>query len=91
MYYGRSEQLQKVKYFNYMGCLINCARHTHEIKSRMVMAKAAFKNNTLFSSKPNLNLRKKLVKCYIWIIACVVLKTGTLRKVDHKYQGSFEM
>jgi len=38
-YYSRSKQLQKVKYFNYLGCLINYARHTHEIKSRMAMAK----------------------------------------------------
>ena len=78
--YGRSKQLQKVKYFNYLGCLINYARHKHEIKSRMVMAKAAFKNNTLFTSKKDLNLRKKLLKCYIQSIACVVLKIGHFGK-----------
>jgi hypothetical protein len=33
------------------------------------MAKAAFNKNTLFTSKLDLNLRKKLVKCYIWSIA----------------------
>jgi hypothetical protein len=34
------------------------------------MAKAAFnKNSTHFASKLDLNLRKKLVKCYIWNIA----------------------
>jgi hypothetical protein len=34
------------------------------------MAKAAFnKNATLFTSKLDLNLRKKLVKSYIWSIA----------------------
>jgi len=41
-----------------------------EIKSRIAMAKAAFnKKNTLFTSKLDLNLRKKLVKCYIWSMA----------------------
>jgi len=31
------------------------------------MAKVAFnKKKTLFTSKLDLNLRKKLVKCYIW-------------------------
>jgi hypothetical protein len=33
------------------------------------MAKAAFNKKTLFTSKLDLNLRKKLVKCYIWSIA----------------------
>jgi hypothetical protein len=56
------------------------------------VAKAAFsKENTLFTSKIGLNLRKKLVKCYIWSIALYGAETLTLRKVDHKYLGSFEM
>jgi hypothetical protein len=34
------------------------------------MEKAAFnKKKTLFTSKMELNLRKKLVKCYIWSMA----------------------
>ena len=41
------------------------------------MAKAAFnKKKTLFTSKLDLNLRKKLVKCYIWGMAFMVLKLG---------------
>jgi len=37
-----------------------------------VISKAAFnKENTLFTSKVNSNLRKKLVKCYIWSISFV--------------------
>ena len=39
------------------------------------MAKAAFnKNKGLFTSTLDLELRKKLVKCYIWSIAIMVLK-----------------
>jgi hypothetical protein len=43
----------------------------NEIKPRMAMEKAAFyeKKKTLFTSKLHLNLRKKLVKCYVWSIA----------------------
>jgi hypothetical protein len=33
------------------------------------MAKAAFNEKTLFTSKLDLNLKKKLVKCYIWSMA----------------------
>jgi hypothetical protein len=43
---------------------------TREIKSRVPMTKASFTTKkTLFTSKLDLNLRKKLVKYYIWIIA----------------------
>jgi hypothetical protein len=56
------------------------------------MAKAAFNNKkTLLPSKLDLNLRKKLVKCYIWSIALCGAETWTLRKVDQKYLESFGM
>jgi hypothetical protein len=44
--------------------ITNDARRTREIKSRLAVAKAAFnKKKTHFTSKLDLNLRKKLVKC----------------------------
>jgi hypothetical protein len=55
------------------------------------MAKAAFNKKNLFTSKLDLNLRKKLVKCYIWNIALYGAETWTLRKIDQKYLESFEM
>jgi hypothetical protein len=70
----------------------NDARCTREIKSRIAMAKAAFnKKNNLFTSKLDLNLRKKLVKCYIWSIALYSAEMWTFRKVDQKYLESIEM
>lgn len=43
------------------------------------MTKTEFsKKKTLFVSKLGLNLRKKLVKLYIWSMVCVVLKLGHL-------------
>jgi hypothetical protein len=47
--------------------ITNDARCTREIKSRIAMAKAAFNKKKAFfvTSKLDLNLRKKLVKCYI--------------------------
>ena len=55
------------------------------------MAKAAFgKKKTLFTSKLDLNLRKKLIKCYIWSIAFYGAETWTLRAADQKYLESFE-
>jgi hypothetical protein len=56
------------------------------------VAEATFiKEKTLFASKLDLNLRKKLVKCYIWGIALCGAETWTLRKVGQKYLESFEM
>jgi hypothetical protein len=72
--------------------ITNDARCTREMKSRIAMAKAASsKKKTLFTSKLDVNLRKKLVKCYISNIALCGAETWTLRKVDHKYLESFEM
>jgi len=56
------------------------------------MAKAAFnKKKTLFTSKLDLNLRKKLVKCYIWSMALYGAETWMLRAADQKYLVSFAM
>jgi hypothetical protein len=64
------KQLDNVKYFDYVGSVItNNARCECEIKSRIAMAEVAFNNKTIFTSKFELDLRKTLVKCYIWSTA----------------------
>jgi hypothetical protein len=85
------KHLENVEYFNYLGSMItNDARCTREIKSRIALAKAAFnEKKTLVTSKLDLNLRKKLVKCYIWSIAFYGAEKWTLWKVDQKYLESF--
>jgi hypothetical protein len=46
------------------------------------MAKATFnKKKTLFTSKSDLNSRKKLVKCYIWSIALYGAETWIFGKI----------
>jgi hypothetical protein len=44
-----------------------------------------------FTSKLDLNLKKKLMKCYIWSIALYGAETWKLRKADQKYLERFEM
>jgi len=82
-----------VECFKYLGSMLtNNERCTSEIKSRIAMAKAAFsKKKTLFISKLDLNLRKKLIKCYIWSMALYGAETWTLRAADQKYLESLEM
>jgi len=76
------EHPENVKYFNYLGSMIiNDVRCTCEIKSSIVMAKAAFnKKKTPFTSKSGLNLRNKLVKCYTLSITLYRAEKWTLQK-----------
>ena len=57
--------------------LTDDGRRTCEIKSRTAMAKAAFnKKKNLFSTKLDLNLRKKLGNAKFGAWLCMVLKLG---------------
>ena len=60
------KKLENVESFKYLGSILtNDGRCTCEIKCRIAMAKGAFnKQRTLFTSTLDLELRKKLVKCY---------------------------
>jgi hypothetical protein len=72
--------------------LTHDGRCTCEIKCRIAKVNAAFnKKRDLSTSKIELELRKKPVKCYIWSIALYCAETWTLRTVDQKYMESFEM
>ena len=79
-----------IKCHSYLGSILtNDGRCTCQIKSRIAMAKPAFnKKKNLFTSKLDLDLRKKLVKCYIWSMALYGAETWTLRVVDQKRLGS---
>jgi hypothetical protein len=87
------KQVEKVESFKYLGSMfINDGRCTCEIKSRIAMAKAAFnKKRSLFTGTLDLNLRKKLVKYYIWSTALHGAETWMIHTVEQKYLESFEM
>ena len=54
------------------------------------MAKAAFNNKrALFTSTLDLELRNKLVECYIWSIALYGAETWMFWAVDQKHLESF--
>ena len=71
--------------------ITNDARSTREIKSQAAMAKEAVNKKTLFTSKMDLNLRKKLVGYYIWSTALYGAETWTVQKVYQKYLQRFEI
>ena len=87
------KQLENVELFDYLGSVLtNDRRCMCEIKSRIAMTRAAFnkKKKTLFTSKLDINLREKLVKCYIWSMAFYGAETWMLWTADQKYLESFE-
>jgi hypothetical protein len=56
------------------------------------MEKAAFKKlKNFFTTKLNSNIRKILVKCHIWTADFNGAENWSLRTIDQKYLGSFEM
>ena len=73
--------------FKYLGSILrNDGRCTFKVKCRIAMAKAVFnKKRALFTSTLDLELRKKLVMCYIWNVALCGVETWTLRVVDQKH------
>jgi len=66
--YHRPKKLENVESFKYLGSILtNDGRCTCEIKCGIAMDKAAFnKKRTLFIGTLDLELGKKLVKCYVW-------------------------
>ena len=67
----------------------------HDVEGNQIQdfhGKSSFQQRkTLFTSKLWLNLRKELVKCYIWSIVLYGAETWTLRNVDEKNVESIKM
>jgi hypothetical protein len=57
--------------------------------NRLYNTKSRMKNR--FSSILDLNVRKRVIKCYIWSIALCDAETLTFRKFSQKYLESFKM
>jgi hypothetical protein len=74
--------------FNCLGSVITNDADVH-VKLHPELPWQKQNSTRLFTSKLDLNLRKKLVKCYIWSIALYGAETWTLEKVDQKYLKRF--
>jgi hypothetical protein len=68
-------------------CFVWLSEQTEDI----FLAKPAFGMNFLSTSNLDLNLRKKVLKFYIWGRAFYNTEIWILRKVHHKYLESSEM
>jgi len=69
-----------------------CVYNPPQFYTGVLPSKTAFnKKRPLFTSTFNLELRKKLAKCYIWSIALYGAETWTLRGVYQKHLENSEM
>jgi hypothetical protein len=86
-----NRELKKVDHFKYLGSVLTRDGYcTMEIK--MSIAKEAFNRKmSLLTSKLNNELKKKLVRCYVWSIALYGSEIWTLGKLKRKYLESFAM
>ena len=66
-----NRELKQVDHFKYLGSVLRSDGYcTREIKLTIAIAKEAFnKKISLLTSKLNIELKKKLVRCYVWSIA----------------------
>ena len=79
--------------FKYLGCNIssnmNCCQ---EVKQRIAMAKEVFnRKRSIFCGPLEKELRKRLVKCFVWSVALYGAETWTLRRNEQTRLEEFEM
>jgi hypothetical protein len=87
------KQLDIVEYLYYMQslvtdgaiCILRNSIQDFHVRSSIL------EKEDLFISKLDLNLRNKLVKCYILSIALCSAETWTLWQIDRKYLKHFEI
>ena len=84
-----NRELKEVDRFKYFESVLTRDGYcTREIE----IAKEAFNRKiSLLTGKLNIELRKKLARCYVWSIALRGSETCTLRTLEQKYLENFEM
>ena len=61
---------------------MNCCQ---EVKKRILIAKEAFnRNRSIFCGLLEKELRKRLLKCFVWSVALYGAETWTLRRNEQK-------
>ena len=88
-----NRELIEVDHFKYLRSVLTrdgyCSR---QINMSIAIAKEAFNGKiSLLTRKLNIELRKKLVRCYVYSISLYGSETWTLRELERKYLEGFKM
>ena len=88
------EKLEEVTCYQYLGSLVTSdGRCNTEIKSRIGKAKTQFgKLKTLLcNTKINMNVRKRMLQCYVWPVLLYGAEAWTLKEDMKRRLRAFEM
>ena len=82
----KGESTEQVDSLKYLGCNINSNMNCcQEVKQRIAMAKEAFnRKRSIFCRPLEKELRKRLVKCFVWSVVLYGAETCTLRWNEKK-------
>jgi hypothetical protein len=82
-----NRELKEVDHFKYLRIVLTRDGYcTREIKMRIAISKEAFNRKmSLLICKLNIELKKKLVRCYVWSITLYGSENWTLRELERKY------
>lgn len=87
-------EIENVQTYSYLGTLIEKEwKSIGEIKRRIGMAKEVFnkKKRLLCNTGMELNLRKRLAKCYVWSVLAYGSEAWTMGKKERDRVEAFEM
>ena len=89
----KDESVEQVDSFKYLGCNISSNMNCYQkVKQRIAMAKDVFnKKKSIFCGPLEKELRKRLVKCFVWRVAVYGAETWTLRRNEQKRLEAFGM
>lgn len=85
--------LEQVRQYRYLGAMITTdGKDDKEIRCRTAMAKEAFYNfaNVLKNGKIRLDIRIRILKCYVWTVYRYASETWTISKTVERRVNAFE-
>ena len=88
------QDVEQVRSFVYLGtCISDDGRTEQEVRRRIGRAKSQFSDlrNLLSNSRLNVNIRCRMMECYVWSVLKYGSEMWTLRKDDIKKLNAFEM
>ena len=89
----KDESFKQLDRFKYLGCNISSNMNfCQEIEQRIAMAKETFnRKRSIFCRSLEKELRKTLVKCFVWSVVLYGTETWTLRRNEQKRMEALEM
>lgn len=90
----QGERIEQVRKYNYLGTIVNeNNEYSEEIKTRIGKARSAFNNmrHVFKSGDLSLNLKTRLLRCYVFTVLLYGMETWTLHKTTIDKLEAFEM